>query len=131
MDSNKIVIQWLNDLAYSVATWDLDAHMALVSERVEVSIPGVDRIDYHGWKLRRHNEFKKKLIHSLYHRNIQILEARPDFISFGVQEQIRDHSNKCIELKKEVTLHQEQAGKWKVVREDVLSVEAKRSCAIA
>ena len=132
MESNKIITQWLNDLAYSAATWDLDAHMALVSRKVVVTgIPGIDTIDYNGWKTRRRNEFKKKLLHSLNHRKATVLSERPDFITFSVFEQMRDHLKKCIEIEKEVTLHQEQDGKWRVVRELILKIDASGYCAIA
>lgn len=132
MESKTIIKQWLNELAYSAATWDLDAHMALVSEKVVVlGIPGIDKIDYQGWHKRRRNEFNKKLLHSLIHREPTVLSERPQFITFSVQELMRDHNKKCFELDKEITLHQEADGKWRVVREQILKIKAKASCAIA
>ncbi len=132
MESSTIINQWLSELAYSTATWDLDAHMALVSRKVIVTgIPGIEKIDYHGWKVRRRNEFKKKWLHSLNHRNTEILNEHPDFITFSVQEQMRDHAKQCIELKKEITLHLEQDGQWRVVREHILNINASGYCAIA
>ena len=131
MESNAIIKDWLNEIAFSAATWDLDAHMALVSEKVVVlGIPGVERIDYKGWKKRRHNEFKKKLLHSLLYREPKVLSARPQFITFSVQEVMKDHVKQCIEITKEVTLHQEQDGQWRVVREQILNIEAKKHCPI-
>lgn len=131
MESNQIIRQWLNDVAYSAATWDLDAHMALVSEKVVVlGIPRVAQIDFHGWQKRRRNEFKKKLLHSLLYREPKLLSERPRFITFSVQEIMRDHSKKCIEINKEVTLHQEEDGKWRVVREQILTIGAKGVCPI-
>jgi hypothetical protein len=127
MDSHKIITQWLNELAYSAATWDLDAHMALVSKRVTVlGVPGIERIDYTGWKKRRHNEFKKKLLHSLHHRDMQVLSERPQYIIFSIKEQMRDHAKKCIEVEKEVTLHQEGDGKWRVLHEQFININASR-----
>ena len=132
MESTAIINKWLSDLAYSAATWDLDAHMALVSEKVIVTgIPGIEKIDYQGWEVRRRNEFKKKWLHSLSHRNTQLLNEHPEFITFSVQEQMRDHAKKCIELKKEITLHQEQDGQWRVVREHILDINATGYCTIA
>ncbi len=126
MESNAIVRQWLNDLAYSAATWDLDAHMALVSEKVVVlGIPGVGSIDYQGWLKRRRNEFTKKLLHSLIHREPTVLSERPQFITFRVHEQMKDHAKQCIEVEKEVTLHHEADGKWRVVREQILNINTR------
>ena len=132
MESTKIIKKWLDDLAYSAATWDLDAHMALVSRNVVVlGIPGVDMVDYLGWKKRRRNEFNKKLLHSLAHRNPQVLSERPKFITFGVQELMKDHSKQSIEIDKEITLHQEEDGRWRVIREIILSINAKQYCNVA
>jgi hypothetical protein len=105
--------------------------MALVSEKVVVlGIPGVDRIDYQGWMKRRRNEFNKKLLHSLVYRDPRVLSERPQFITFSVQEVMRDHEKKCIELEKEVTLHQEQDEQWRVVREQILNIKTRGHCAI-
>ncbi|MEN8169582.1 MAG: hypothetical protein ABFS08_05100 [Pseudomonadota bacterium] len=132
MESNTIINQWLNDLAFSAATWDINAHMELISKNVIVlGIPGVDRIDYQGWMKRRRNEFKKKLLHSLIYREPKMVSERPQFITFSVQELMKDHAKQCIEISKEVTLHQEQDGKWRVVREQILNVDAKKACHIA
>ena len=132
MESSSIINKWLSDLAYSAATWDLDAHMALVSRKVIVTgIPGIEKIDYNGWKVRRRNEFKKKLLHSLNHRGIQLRNERSNFITFSVQEQMRDHAKKCIELEKEITLHQEEDGQWRVVREQILNINTSGYCAIS
>lgn len=131
MESNTIINQWLNDLAFSAATWDINAHMELISENVVVlGIPGVDRIDYQGWMKRRSNEFKKKLLHSLIYREPKMVSERPQFITFSVQELMKDHAKQCIEISKEVTLHQEQDGKWRVVREQILNIDAKKACPI-
>jgi hypothetical protein len=131
MESSTIVKQWLNDLAYSAATWDLAAHMALVSEQVVVlGIPGIERVDYAGWLKRRRNEFNKKLLHGLTHRETRVLSERPRFITFHVLEQMRDHTKQCIEVEKEVTLHQEPDDKWRVVREQIFRIDAKRYCTL-
>lgn len=132
MESNAIIQDWLDNLAFSAATWDLDAHMALVSRQVTViGIPGVDKIDYQGWKLRRRNEFKKKLLHSLTHREATLLNERPKIITFSVKELMRDQEKQCIELEKEITLQQEEDGKWRVVRELILNIEDRRQCVVA
>lgn len=132
MDTNRIIKQWLNDLAFSVATWNLGAHMDLVSENVKVlGIPGIDAIDYAGWLKRRRNEFNKKLLHSLLHRDVTLLQQRPRLITFSVKEQMRDHSKQCIEVEKEITLHQEEDGVWRVIRELILSINTKDYCTSA
>ena len=129
IESNTIITQWLDDLAFSVATWDLDAHMSLISRKVEVlGIPGIERIDYQGWKRRRRNEFKKKLLHSLLYRKPELVSEEPQYITFRVLEVMKDRAKQCIELSKVVTLHQELDEKWRVVREEIISIDTKRYC---
>ncbi len=125
-ESNSIIKQWLNDLAFSAATWNLEAHMDLVSEKVQVlGVPNRKKIDYHGWKKRRHNEFNKKLLRSLTYRDAKLLNEGPESISFSVLETMKDHSMKSIEVKKEITLHQELDGKWRVVREQIINIKVR------
>lgn len=131
IESHAIVQQWLDDLAYSAATWNLDAHMELVSKNVVVfGVPGIEKIDYLGWEKRRRNEFNNKLLYSLNHQNPQVLSERPGLITFSVQELMRDRSKQSIELAKEVTLHQEEDGKWRVIRELILEINAKQYCSL-
>lgn len=123
MDSSKIIKQWLNDLAYSAATWNLEAHMSLVSKEVEVlGIPGVSKVDYSGWRKRRRNEFNKKLLHSLHHRDIRVLIEQPQRIIFTVQEVMKDHAKRSIAVSKEVTLQQENDTRWRVTREQIITI---------
>lgn len=123
MDSEKIVRQWLADLAYSADTWDLDAHMALISEKVVVmGISGAGTIDYRGWRIRRRNEFSQKLLHGLSYSHIRVLSERPEFITFYARERMRDQNHLHINVDKEVTLHREQDGRWRVVREQILEI---------
>ena len=130
--SNAIIKQWLDDLAFSAATWDLEAHMALISTRVEViGIPGVAKIDYQGWKRRRNNEFKKKLLHSLHYRKPVIVSEGSQSITFSVLEVMKDHTKQCIELEKIVTLHREEDQRWRVVHEQIINIDIKRVCATA
>jgi hypothetical protein len=44
---------------------------------------------------------------------------------------MKDHVKPCIKVEKEITLHQEQDGKWRVVREQVLRINANNYCTIA
>jgi hypothetical protein len=61
----------------------------------------------------------------------RVLSERPRLITFSVLEQMKDHVKPCIKVEKEITLHQEQDGKWRVVREQVLRINANNYCTIA
>ncbi|MCW8829880.1 MAG: hypothetical protein OQK94_12625 [Gammaproteobacteria bacterium] len=117
-EAEKIARQWLDELAFSAATWDLRAHMGLVSHQVEVTgIPNVESIGYTGWKVRRKNEFEKKLLHSLSYRLHDILSKEDGQLRFTVEETMRAFNGKVVIINKEITLQREGDGKWRVRRE--------------
>jgi hypothetical protein len=117
-EAEKIVQQWLDELSFSAATWDLDAHMQLVSRQVEVTgIPNINSIDYKGWKLRRKNEFEKKLLHGLNYRLTDMLSENEEQLRFKVEEIMRAFNGKVVVIDKEVTLQREADGQWRVRRE--------------
>ena len=63
IQARNIAEHWLEELAFTAATGNLHAHMALVSRQVKVlGLPGNKLVDYQGWKRRRHNEFSKRLL---------------------------------------------------------------------
>lgn len=117
-EAEQIAQQWLAELSFSAATWNLDAHMALVSREVRVTgIPNINSIDYAGWKVRRKNEFEKKLLHSLSYRLQDILSQTDERLRFTVEETMRAYNGKVIIIDKEITLQKEGDGTWRVRRE--------------
>jgi hypothetical protein len=117
-EAEKIVQEWLDEISFSAATWNLDAHMKLVSPQVRVTgIPGISSIDYNGWKLRRKNEFEKKLLRSLTYQLHDIVAEEEDEIRFSVKETMKSSSGRSIVIDKEVTLHRESDGQWRVRQE--------------
>ena len=126
MEARAIAQQWLDDLAFSAATWNLDAHMALVSKQVEVlGIPGIPRIDYQGWKQRRANEFSKKLLHSLTYRLHKVLDRGENSMLFTVVETMKSSQGQVITVDKAVSIRREQDGQWRVIRERIDRIEMK------
>lgn len=122
-EAYRTVQELLNELAYTAATHDLDGHMALISKRVELrGIPGVERIDYNGWYLRRHNEFDQRLLQSIVHRNIRILTSLPDKIIFSVDETLTASNGRAVTLQKEVVIALEQDGQWRIIQEFINNI---------
>lgn len=131
-EANEVAQKWLDDIAFTAATWNLDAHMALVSREVAVrGIPGVPQVDYKGWRQRRHTEFSKKLLHSLTYRNLQLIDSSRGEISFRVHETMKGHKTPIILVDKNVTLRKEQDGVWRVVEELLHRIELRERLAQA
>lgn len=116
--AKKIAQQWLDEMAFTAATWNLDAHMQLVSRQVQVTgIPKVESIDYRGWHIRRKNEFENKLLHSLNYRLQTIHSHNDGQLHFSVEETMRAFNGKALIIDKEITLQREEDGHWRVRRE--------------
>lgn len=127
MDAREIAQNWLDNLAFSAATWNIDAHMGLVSEQVKVhGIPGIGAIDYQGWRKRRSNEFSKKLLRSLSYRLHNILGHEEDCIRFTVVETMKSSQGQIITVDKAVELRREEDGQWRVVQERIDRIELKQ-----
>jgi len=118
MAAIQIVRGWLDEVSYTAATWNLKAHMRLISQHVKVTgIPHITHIDYHGWEKRRRNEFEKKLLLSLTYRLHKILSDQDNQILFTVEETMKSSRGKTIIIDKEVSLRREDDGMWRVYRE--------------
>jgi len=126
MEAKEIAQKWLDAIAFSAATWNLEAHMGLVSRNVAVrGIPGVPQIDYNGWRQRRYNEFTHKLLHSLTYRNLELLDSDTGQIRFRVHETMKGQNTPIILIDKTVTLREETDGIWRVIEELLHRIELR------
>lgn len=122
--ARDIAQRWLDELAFSAATWDLESHMALVSRQVKVlGLPGVKVVDYPGWLNRRSNEFSKKLLRSLSYRLVNILLHEEDNLLFTVIETIKSSRGQVFTVDKAINLRLEDDGIWRVVQERIDRIE--------
>lgn len=125
-ESLRIAQQWLSRLAFSAATWNLDDHMELISREVQVhGLPAVGVVDYAGFKKRRHNEFHKKLLLSITHKGVQLLESNGEHITFAVKETLKSTRGESFVLDKEIKLRRESDGKWRAVQEQIKYISRK------
>src|SRR5574339_674678 len=107
MESMNIAQQWLNSFSFSAATWNLHEHMELISRDMQVhGLPSGGVVDYAGFKKRRHNEFEKKLLLSITHKGLELLESQGDSITFAVKETLKSARGESFVLDKEIRLRQ-------------------------
>lgn len=120
IDDRATVRLWLDKIAHSVATRDLDAHMGLVSRKVQVyGVPGNDVIDYRGWEVRRRNEFSKGLLMRLAYGEPQMKVAGLRRIIFAIEEKMYAHDGRQILINKDIVLECEDDEQWRVVEETI------------
>jgi len=125
-ESLTIAEQWLAALSYSVATWNLKEHMELISREMQVhGLPNCDVVDYDGFKRRRHNEFSQKMLQSLTHRGVSLLQCDSEHICFEVKETLKSTRGESFVIDKEMKLRKESDGKWRAVQEKIKYVSRK------
>ncbi len=118
--SQELILNWLGRLSESVARRDLEAHMALVSDKVQVyGIPGQPVIDYQGWRRRRDNEFRQNRLAELRHENVRIKTIGLRRLGFEVDEIMTARDGPILHLRKTILLEEEEDGQWRVVEETV------------
>ncbi|HEY0635624.1 MAG TPA: hypothetical protein VGE00_09585 [Gammaproteobacteria bacterium] len=126
MESLRIARQWLDRYSFSAATWNLDDHMALISQEMQLhGLPNGGVIDYAGFRRRRRNEFSNKLLLSITHKGLELLESNGEQITFTIKETLKAMRGESFVLDKEVRLRRESDGQWRVVLEQIKYVTRK------
>ncbi|GAB4301124.1 MAG: hypothetical protein Kow0096_21680 [Thiohalomonadaceae bacterium] len=118
-----IAEQWLKAYAYTVATNNIDAHLDLVSKRLQVV--GISRdgfLEYREWAQRRRNDMEKRRLLRVTYHNLVMGQCSPGRMRFTVEETIKSTQGETYVLNKEVVLNLETDGKWREVEEFVHNV---------
>lgn len=125
-DPASIVHELLDELTYTAAVRDLDAHADCFSRDLRVlGVPGVDALDYDGWYARRSNELRIPLLYSLSYRDLAITHADEQTIACSVREVMKSMQGATLVLTKDMTLVKEADGRWRVVRDHIKGVDFK------
>lgn len=115
-----IAEDWLAALSASVENRDIDVHMALVSENVQVyGIPGIESLNYQQWKFRRHNEFCKNRLHGLRYKILCIKTDQTHRLGFEVEETMLATCGEAYIISKHILLEKEADDNWRVVEETI------------
>ena len=115
-----IIGNWLEQLTRSVETRDLAAHMALVSQRVQVyGLPGGQIVDYSQWKKRRYTEFSQAQLLALSYQLLNIKTITSRRLGFHVEETMQACNGMCIFIDKDIILEREADDHWRVVEERI------------
>ncbi len=115
-----IIGNWLEQLTRSVERRDLDAHMALISQRVQVyGLPGGQVIGYEQWKRRRHTEFSQAQLLAIDYRLLNIKTVTPRRLAFHVEETMHACNGMSVCIDKDIVLEREADDQWRVVEENI------------
>lgn len=125
--TEKTIHAWCLDMSSSIKQRDLEQHMALVSERVQVyGMPSKQSINYREWRHRRQNEFNNEEVLALNYSDVRLINSTTKRIRFEATEKLLGQDGKMVMLDKQITLEQETDQTWRVVEENVRGWQVKR-----
>lgn len=85
--SREIVLQWLDAVQRTARALDYEAHMDLVSRRVQVhGIPGFEVIGYEDWTRQCEHEFKEGLLRSVGYQGLRMTVSTDTRIMFQTRD---------------------------------------------
>jgi len=118
----KIAQQWLDACCETLARYDHEAHMNLISRSVRVfGVPGFEVIGYDDWHAQSEYEFGEKLIQSASYEGLELLNHDPEHIRFVTTETIAAVDGTVDSHPIEILLTREQDGQWRVTEERLLN----------
>ncbi len=129
-DKNKaeqIAKDWLNNIIKTVADKDLDAHLDLISRKVNLTgIPGFDNIGYDDWANQCKHEFENNLIKQISYTGFKLRVNTNNRIMFKTYETVEATDNTVSAQGIEVVIEKEPDGKWRVIQERILPEDESR-----
>jgi len=104
--------KWLDSFASTAAQHDLQAHMAHISQDIQVfGVPGFEVLDYQDWYRQCEHEFPQGLITAVEYSGVKLRNAAEQHVLFLVLEQVSTadggHTRQALEM-----LLERQAGNW-------------------
>ncbi|VAW95799.1 hypothetical protein MNBD_GAMMA21-1550 [hydrothermal vent metagenome] len=127
MIAEQTIHAWCIDLSRSIQQQDIDKHMQLVSQRVQVyGMPTKDTINFRQWKSRRKNEFINDTLLAINFKEVRLISSTPKRLRFNTQETMLGKDGKMVLLDKNITLELEEDETWRVIEEKVNSWRVKK-----
>lgn len=120
----NIAKNWLTEVEQTVAAKEYDAHMDLISKKVNLfGVPGFDVINYDAWSQQCKFEFEEGLIQSVTYDGLKILATTQTKIMFKTFEIVKGTDGTINQQGIEVLLEKEDDDKWRLVQERILPPE--------
>lgn len=116
-----IARQWMESLARTANARDLDAHMNLVSRRVQVfGLPGVDVVGYEAWLAQCRHDFATGALKRYAYDGVRVAVAMPGRIAFETRETVESADGTVTVMQTDIVIEREPDGAWRVVEEQVM-----------
>ena len=113
--------QFLDQMADTANSLDLDAHMDLISKEVSVfGLPGFEVIGYDDWLKQCKHEFDNKLLKQVSYKGLDVLTEMTDKVIFKSIETVEGTDGTSNTYSIEFIIQKEDDGKWRVTQERIL-----------
>jgi len=120
-EAEKIAQDWLNNVIKTVADKNLNAHLNLISKKVNLTgVPGFESIGYDDWANQCTHEFENNLIKNISYSGFKLRVNTANSIMFKTYETIEAADNTINAQGIEVIIEKEDDGKWRVIQERIL-----------
>lgn len=120
-EAEKIAKNWLNSVVESVTSKDLNAHLNLISKKVNLTgVPGFDSIGYDDWANQCKHEFENNLIKQIIYTGFKLRVNNDTSIMFKTHESVEASDNTINAQGIEVIIEKEDDEQWRVVQERIL-----------
>jgi ketosteroid isomerase-like protein len=123
---SNVAKTWMEQLARTANAKDVDAHMELISRRVQVfGMPGIDVIDYDGWKAQCQYEFEQGILKRYSYEGIDVVMMMPGKVVFDTRETVEATDGTVHVMDVEIALAKEEDGQWRVIQENVKRIDSR------
>lgn len=117
----NIVQRWLDTLSSTTIAGDLDRHMALISQKLQLfGVPGFDTLGYDDWKKQCAHEFPQRMVSDIHYGPVKIRTASDEHILFSAHEHIETRDGERIKQAVEMLLSLEDDGQWRLTQQRIL-----------
>ncbi|MHB8742435.1 MAG: Cif family virulence factor [Sulfuricaulis sp.] len=124
MKDSTIAHEWLAASARTANAKDYEAHMDLVSRKVQVfGIPGLEVVGYGDWAKQCQHEFETGILKNVSYTGIKIQVMTSGRVMFKTIETVEANDGTVLTHGVEIILEKEADRKWRVVQERILTRE--------
>jgi len=119
--AQSIARNWLDNICRTVEAKDLDAHLNLISTKVNLTgVPGFETIGYEDWANQCKHEFSHNLIKTINYKGLKLRANNDKQIMFKTYESVEAADGTVTAQGIEVIIEKEDDNFWRVIQERIM-----------
>lgn len=118
----QIAQDWLQQVADTANTKNLDEHMNLISRKISLyGVPGFETIGFDDWHRVCKHEFENNILKSVKYEGFNVITQTATTIMFTTFETVEGTDGMVNAHGVEILLEQEEDGQWRMVQQRIMS----------